>query len=141
MQKALFDQQLAVVKASEPGISEEEAVRQTREFVALPKRDQKRPSAHMTGGAVDLTLTFNGVPLDMGTGFDDFRENAHSAFYEREGLSVEDRAIRDNRRLLHNALLSVGFTNYESEWWHYDYGDVSWAALRGKTPMYGHYDI
>lgn len=28
-------------------------------------------------------------------------------------------------------MTSVGFTNYPSEWWHYDYGDLFWAAEAG----------
>ena len=141
VQQALFDKQLACVRSDHPELTLEQAREETREFVALPVRDEKRPSTHMTGGAVDLTLCYEGRPLDMGTVFDDFRENAHSDFYEREGLTEAERAVRDNRRLLYNLLRSVGFTNYESEWWHFDYGDLSWGSATGRVPFYGHYDI
>ena len=30
---------------------------------------------------------------------------------------------RDNRRLLYNLMVSVGFVNYQCEWWHYAYGE------------------
>lgn len=141
VQQALFDKQLACVRSDHPELTLDQAREETREFVALPIRDEKRPSTHMTGGAVDLTLCYEGRPLDMGTVFDDFRENAHSDFYERGGLTEAERDVRDNRRLLYNLLRCVGFTNYESEWWHFDYGDLSWGGATGRVPFYGHYDI
>ncbi|HMO10747.1 MAG TPA: hypothetical protein PKB06_04430, partial [Actinotalea sp.] len=40
----------------------------TAEFVA--RTDGPVPPPHTTGGAVDLTLAFDGVPLSLGTDFD-----------------------------------------------------------------------
>ena len=34
-------------------------------------------------------------------------------------------------------MAAQGFTNYEEEWWHFDYGDPSWARLTGQPACYG----
>jgi len=140
VQKALFDAQLAAVRVQRPQLTPAQAAELAGEFVAPPIFDPARGSTHLSGGAVDLTLTCDGQPLSMGTEFDDFRENAHSDFYERETLGEGEIIIRNNRRLLHGALRAAGFTNYESEWWHYDFGDRNWAAATGNAPIYGFYD-
>lgn len=42
-----------------------------------------------------------------------------------------------NRRLLYNAMISAGFTNLPSEWWHYDYDTKFWGYFTGKKPLFG----
>ena len=48
----------------------------------------------------------------------------------------EECQARDNRRILYNAMLNVGFTNYPSEWWHYDFGDLFWGAMTQEDVIY-----
>jgi D-alanyl-D-alanine dipeptidase len=69
----------------------------------------------------------------MGTRFDDFRETANTAYYEKPGLNEE---IRNNRRLLYHTMLKAGFSNLPTEWWHYDYGTKFWAHFTGNTALY-----
>ena len=109
-------------------------------------------SAHSTGTAVDLTLiAMPSAPaaifdvaasyapcigpaekrspdnsLDMGTGFDCFDVNSHTA---SAALSTEQRRWR---ALLVVAMTKRGFKNYHREWWHFAY------ANRGAAP---HYDF
>ncbi|MGI9604990.1 MAG: hypothetical protein ACR2P0_02505, partial [Acidimicrobiales bacterium] len=45
-------------------------------LMAPPSSDPSTPPPHLTGGAVDLTLTFDGTPLALGSGFDDVTERA-----------------------------------------------------------------
>lgn len=135
VQKALFDEYLGRIQKAHPDWSLAKAEEITTEFVARPIVDYKRPSSHQTGGAVDLTLCYQGKPLDMGTGFDDFREVAHTVYFEKDG---RDETIRANRRLLYNVMRAVGFENYECEWWHYDYGDMMWARKNRTTPVYSY---
>jgi hypothetical protein len=47
-----------------------------------------------------------------------------------------DLLAKKNRRLLYHAMKKAGFTNYPSEWWHYDYGDTFWGALTGLPVKY-----
>lgn len=133
VQRALYEEYRARLRAEHPELSEEELEERTDEFVARPTRDVLRPSSHQTGGAVDLTLLKDGMELDMGTGFDEFAPVAHAAHFEAPGM---DQAVRDNRRLLHNVMREAGFTHYEGEWWHFDFGDRQWAACNRCAPRY-----
>jgi D-alanyl-D-alanine dipeptidase len=95
-------------------------------------------SAHCRGAAVDLTLVnypishnnrwqkddplvdgiaktrFNDNSIDMGTGFDCFHENSHTA---SQNISIE---ARKNRDLLCEIMHTNGFKNYSKEWWHFN---------------------
>ena len=106
------------------------------EFVAVPVKRLDRPSPHATGGAVDLTLCRDGQPLDMGTGFDDFSGLARTAALEGRCPPALEQA-RENRRFLFHLMASVGLVNYDSEWWHFAYGERQWAARTGCAPIYG----
>ncbi len=101
-------------------------------FIAEPVAEPSRPPAHLTGGAVDLTLTWRGAPLALGTGFDDFSPAAHA-------LAEESRPgpVRDLRRLLTAAMRSEGFIVLDLEWWHFEWGTRRWAAIRGESTRYG----
>ena len=103
-------------------------------YVSYPENNVLLPPVHTTGGAVDLTLIdSDGNELDMGTEFDSFSEAASTAYYEQVGT---DTKIRDNRRMLYNAMTGAGFTNLPSEWWHYDFGDRFWAYYNRKPAIY-----
>ncbi|MEB0008021.1 D-alanyl-D-alanine dipeptidase [Pseudomonas sp. RTB3] len=90
---------------------------------ALPNpeyvRDPTLGSHHSRGVAVDLTLIdADGQPLDMGTGFDDMREQSHQYFADLP------TAVQRNRLLLLGIMLSAGFQPIASEWWHYELPDA-----------------
>lgn len=100
-------------------------------FVAPPTTDPVAPP-HLTGGAVDVTLTWRGRPLALGTAFDDFTDAAHTASLE----PIPGRA-RGLRRLLHWCLTNHSFVNHPQEWWHWEWGTGIWAAAVGHPPLYG----
>ncbi len=140
VQQYLFDTLHEAIHLHHPELSEEQLLERTREFVSLPSRDPAAPSPHLTGGAVDVTLCdADGLPLDMGTLFDEALPASHSDHFERlEAPSQEQRHARDNRRLLHRVMSEQGFTNLPSEWWHYDLGDQLWAHYGGHAEaIYG----
>lgn len=136
VQRAIYDQFRAQFLRKKPGISEKELEQLLSDFVAKPVKRLERPAPHTTGGAVDLTLCKDGIPLDMGTGFDDLTDLAHTGALEGPCPAGLENA-RDNRRLLYNLMTSVGFVNYRCEWWHYAYGERQWAVITGKVPFYG----
>lgn len=70
-------------------------------------------SGHSRGSTVDVTLTRDGSPLDMGTPFDFFDELSHT---ENPAITPEAMA---NRMLLRDIMAAAGFRNYVNEWWHY----------------------
>ena len=110
--------------------------------MAEPDPDPATPPAHLTGATVDLTLSFDGVPLALGTGFDDFTAAAHADHFESNaatptaiGAEAERRlVIRDLRRLLVAAMAAEGFVVLHCEWWHFEHGTRYWAAVTGSTP-------
>lgn len=103
-------------------------------FVAYPDPDPRRCPPHATGGTVDLTLTWEGHPLALGTGFDAFVPEAAAAALEPDGPTL----ARDLRRLLARAMSSAGFVGHPQEWWHWEYGTRYWAAVTGNPVRFGH---
>lgn len=79
-------------------------------------------SVHNFGSAVDITIAdSNGVELDMGAGYDDFRQ---IAFPSKEKLFLENGELSpeayQNRLLLRKVMGSQKFYNIPSEWWHFN---------------------
>jgi D-alanyl-D-alanine dipeptidase len=97
-------------------------------FVSDPWSETLVPP-HTTGGAVDLTMSWRGAVLGLGTDFDSFLpESAPAAFEDRPRSSV-----RDLRRLLASALLAEDMRVNQSEWWHWSFGDQHWAYQTGAS--------
>ncbi len=93
--------------------------------------DPRLRAGHTTGGAVDVTLSWRGLPLALGTHYDVFDQIAHPEYFDDfadESLSAQERASRDARRLLGAVMVSAGFAPYPFEWWHWSFGDQWWAA-------------
>ncbi len=84
------------------------------DFVADPRLGPM----HSRGVAIDLTLANSaGVPLDMGTGFDDM--TARSS-HGRTDVSIP---AQHNRALLLDLMAVSGFAHNPTEWWHYNLPD------------------
>ena len=87
-------------------------------FVSNPRKG----SVHNFGAAVDLTLKDSlGSILDMGAGYDDFREIAFPK-YEAKFLKTGELTQKqyENRKLLRKVMKYGGFYNIPSEWWHFN---------------------
>ena len=87
-------------------------------FVSNPKNG----SLHNYGCAVDLTLCDeNGVPLDMGAGYDDMSKIAYPEL-EQHFLKTGELTLAQyqNRLLLRKSMRSAGFSQLPTEWWHYN---------------------
>ena len=83
------------------------------DFVADPRFG----SRHNRGCAVDVTLAclLTGKEIPMPTKFDDFSERAHPLY-----AALPDTVIK-NRALLTGIMDHFGFTQYPTEWWHFDF--------------------
>lgn len=104
------------------------------DFVALPRRGLPVSYGHSSGGAVDLTILGpDGVPLHMGSDFDEFSPRSYADYYETQAT---DETARRNRALLRDVMFRAGFTGISSEWWHFDYGNKNWAQRQGCQPLY-----
>lgn len=98
-------------------------------YVADPD-DADWPPPHSTGGAVDLTLTWRGQGLALGTAFDDFSPAAAADALEGPAGAEPDRSLR---RMLAGVLEGQGFVGLAEEWWHVSWGDQHWAACTGEA--------
>ncbi|MDN4494501.1 M15 family metallopeptidase [Ureibacillus aquaedulcis] len=126
VQQHLFQLFSEEIKGNHPDFSEEEILEETLKYVAFPSVDPTKTSPHLTGGAIDLTLgDLEGNPLDLGSVFDEMSVKSATRYYEHHPFENEE-ALK-NRRLLYNCMTTVGFTNYSEEWWHFDYGNATWA--------------
>lgn len=132
-QAALFNSyldELTMVHGDWPADALEDAAAR---YVTPPSRSRLAPPPHLTGGAVDLTLgDAEGRPLDLGTGFDAFVEEAGARALEEVGGEA-----RDLRRVLFWSMAAQGFTAYHEEWWHFDHGDQFWGLVTGRPAIYG----
>lgn len=98
-------------------------VRATQAMVAWTERTNQtwlldsgyiaRRSRHNQGVAVDLTVVdlHSGVEMQMGTPYDTFGAEAHTA--------NATGTVKQSRDHLVEVMASEGFTNYTMEWWHF----------------------
>ncbi len=137
VQQSIFDIFFENIKKRNRNLTDEEVYQETLKYVAFPSIEPTRTSPHITGGAVDLTLgDRDGNALDLGTEFDEMGEKSATRYFE-DHPQVNDVALQ-NRRILYNCMTEVGFNNYSEEWWHYDYGNVSWAKrAESENVLYG----
>lgn len=138
VQQSLWDYFRAQKIKENPDATPEEIDYQTMFCVSFPSYNILLPSLHNTGGAVDLTIVGpDGKEVDMGCEFDEFTDRAWTTYYEpgEAGDGVNETA-RANRRMLYNVMTAVGFTNFPSEWWHFDYGDEKWGLFTNNVPVY-----
>ena len=92
-------------------------------------------SLHNFGMAMDLSLqTRDGKELDMGTGFDDFRDLAQPKL-ESQFLASGELTHQqfENRLLLRGLLEDQGFKVLEHEWWHFN--ALPKDQVHGKHPV------
>lgn len=142
-----------LIRDQNPGISERELEEKLNNLIAEPTKDEKSPSPHDTGGAVDVVLRYKQDTLDFvadtkvffGNGDADISEAVFPDYYERcLGRNEEAEKARNNRRAFYAIMTGSAFgkpTELQvnpTEWWHWSYGDQMWAKLSGKpAAVYG----
>ena len=118
---------LQAVRDANPDLSPDEAAIETAS--SWPSVD--RPSA-LHRRAVDVILRDGDNEVPMGCGLNEQCEQMRTGY---EDLAPTERK---NRRLLVEAMESVGFVNHGHEWWHFSYGDRYWAVITGTdVAIYG----
>lgn len=127
VQRALYRDIFQQLVMRHPEDSDDERHRRTQHFVSLPSIWPERPSPHLTGGSVDVTLMRDGEHIDMGSEFDEPSHRSYTDAFEHDAGE-----IRAHRRVLYRAMTDAGFTNLPSEWWHYDFGNQNWAYFSGQ---------
>ena len=129
----LYDLYIKRFKKQNSQLANEDVDLKVRNILAMP--NDKIPPGHMTGGALDVILADDkGKKLPMKIDKKKVPTEVQSfTFYPK--LPKE---MKKNRKILYNAMISVGFNNYFREFWHYSYGDAYWAVRRKKkVAIYG----
>ncbi|MEQ2026975.1 M15 family metallopeptidase [Xenorhabdus szentirmaii] len=137
VQQALQEKTQADIAAQFAGLPPEEQQRMLQKFVAPAPVDANQVLPHLTGGAVDVTLfdRETGHALNLGTEFDEVSERSYTVALEAD--PDKNMSATLYRRLLYQAMTQAGFSNYPTEWWHYDYGNSLWAFYKNQTAFYG----
>lgn len=117
------------IKKENPTLTDKQVEEIANNGIANP---YKIGSGHQTGGAIDITVCYNGIELDMGTTYLE-TENPKTKT-DANGLSPKQFK---NRHMLKSLMEGVGLVNYPLEWWHYSYGEHEWAVLtKRKNTLY-----
>lgn len=144
-QAYLFNECRVRYQKNHPEWSEEELEAYTRLYVSHPDEPTRFSAPpHNTGAAIDLAivdlktqkLVNFGSPIDLSEKISDtdfFETNVDSSFGLSESQWLEARKYR---RILFHSMAYLGFTNFPSEWWHYDLGDGMWAQVLGQETVY-----
>ncbi len=122
LQKKMYDDFFRALKKRNWKWNEKQLHAECSKFLAPVEEGIVPP--HSTGGAVDITLEKSGKLLNMGTKLGDL--SMKSAMNARD---VSKKA-RENRKLLSSLMQKAGFVNYPLEWWHWSYGDRTWAYYK-----------
>lgn len=121
IQKRMYLRTWNRFKEMHPNWSDAQLRRVVNRFTA--PMNSKVPPPHSTGGAVDIFLLDSDLnELDMRAPYPSM--DPHSFPLEARGL---DKTSIERRRIMSDALLEGGMTNYPSEYWHWSYGDQGWA--------------
>lgn len=112
--KNLFNQDYIAKKS---GHSRGSTVDVTIVPIPTPPEDKYEPGQTLYPCYWPKGKRFRDNSIDMGTGFDCFSEFSHT---DNKELNVQQRV---NRLALKTIMEKYGFTNLESEWWHYTLKD------------------
>ncbi|MBI2344240.1 MAG: D-alanyl-D-alanine carboxypeptidase family protein [Deltaproteobacteria bacterium] len=134
-QAAIFEKFERDICLAHPDWSSEIIRIEALRYVAPPDNSRYPVLPHNSGGALDLVLTRDGQPIDMGTPFDSPAVLSETTYFEGvqgpySEMSVERwRRVKENRRMLFHIMCYLGFTAHEREWWHFDLGNCRWANI------------
>lgn len=142
LQKMLFDNRSKQIKALHPHWSQDQIFIETTKFVSPVINQDKSENIppHSTGGAIDVYLIDdNGKPVEMGIQPKDWMNDIDGTISLTASQIITDEA-KNNREIMSNALTTVGFVNYPTEYWHWSYGDRYWAYYKNQPhAIYGSY--
>ncbi len=140
-------EQVAIAQGFQPetltAAQEQQVMNEVFKLWAKPSIDPTQPPPHSTGSAIDLSIVDeHGVLLDMGSAFDELSDRMLPHYY-RNDTSAHAQKIHDHRECLNRVMTRAGFMRLTHEWWHFSYGDQTWALLKqmieGDHQPHAHY--
>lgn len=140
LQKKLFDTYFAKVKKQHPSWSHQQQFIETTRLVSpvVNLDGTHNIPPHSTGAAIDIYLVdTQGKPVPMGIHPKDWMQDLDGVLSLPDSKKVSSEA-HHYRKVMHDALKSVGFVNLDTEYWHWSYGDRYWAFKKHQPcAIYG----
>jgi predicted amino acid racemase/D-alanyl-D-alanine dipeptidase len=132
-QRLLWEERVDALREEYPKKQIEEIKELVSYFIAPPSK-----SMHATGGAVDALIydLKNDCVMQFGTN-DGLRINLNDKCYPYHPYITPE--AKRNRKILIELFEEEDFVVDIKEYWHFDYGNVSWAMEKGRD--YAMYDI
>jgi zinc D-Ala-D-Ala dipeptidase len=134
-QQILWKKEVEMIKQNNPGIQESQITAYAQ--IAPPEL-----MAHTSGACVDAVLydLETGEVLDFGV-----PPLAHQSKSQRTANYTNSPLIsataKKNRKLMVELFENAGFANLPTEFWHFSFGDKTWAAIKEKeSAIYGELD-
>lgn len=131
VQYRLLDMLKDKYKKDNPQADDQAALEFARTYVSDPSI--KNPP-HCCAAAVDVDMMnlTTGQLVDFGCPV-----NTDSDISHLDTDKITDLQ-KSNRDTLHKAMLDAGFAPFATEWWHFSYGDNTWADYYNQpTALYG----
>jgi zinc D-Ala-D-Ala dipeptidase len=117
----------ALLRRTEPALDDVARGVRVLSYWAPPSENPTTPPPHSTGAVVDLTLVgVDGRVANMGSPFDEPTERSHPAYFS-SALDAHGREAHANQQVLDKVMRASGFVRHPREWWHFSYGDRTWA--------------
>lgn len=129
LQKFIFEKRYNKVKEQHPSWSLDQIFIESTKLVSpvVNQDGSVNIPPHSTGGAIDIYLiNDNGEYVDMGIHPKDWMEDNDDSISVTISHVISP-AAKKNRKIMNQALSTVGFVNYPTEYWHWSYGDRYWA--------------
>lgn len=130
VQRYMVEYTDALIQRTEPHLDATTRREKVLSYWAPPSEDPATPPPHSTGAAVDLTLVDDAHrPVNMGSPFDEPTPRSDPDHFAN-ATDAHGREAHANRGLLFDVMSGAGFVQQPNEWWHFSYGDRSWARAK-----------
>ena len=135
VQRRLLKDCMQDYKDDHPEATDQEALEHARTFVSDP--DNSQPP-HCCGAAIDVELfdADSNKLVDFGSAMN---VDDDISYLHYDQITPEQK---ENRMLLLRTMLEQGLASVAFEWWHFSYGDQTWAWFYGEpNSLYGLIDL
>lgn len=127
-----------ILRELHPDIPETALTRLTSRYVSNPPQSHLGMAAHLTGGAVDISLIKGLKRIPMAPPGPLYTAISRPDYYENPEhlITPDDLSYRNNRRLIIQTMTAAGFTVHPFERWHFDFGNWQWSQITGQPAIY-----
>lgn len=140
LQEKLFSMQYNQIKSLHPDWSHKRIFKESMKLASPVTHldGSKNIPPHSTGAAIDIYLIDSkNRAIDMGIHLKDWMQDLDGSLSQTDSLKISQQAC-DNTKIMSEALSSVGFINYPTEYWQWSFGGRYWSyQTKNHTALYG----